>query len=197
VNGVSKKISVNSLIEKPMRYNFIIIILILILIFVCETNIVFAGSATLRWNANSESDLAGYRIYYGTSPRTGTNPGTASTNPLPKCNMCGYTNVIDVGKTSTPSSPQYTITNLTSGQTYYFSVMAYDTSGNESAFSSEVSKLISVTADLNFDGYVNSVDFGIMMSFWGSQPTKPLADINQDGYVNSVDFGILMSQWTN
>ena len=29
-----------------------------------------AGSATLHWQANTESDLAGYRIYYGTSSRS-------------------------------------------------------------------------------------------------------------------------------
>jgi hypothetical protein len=104
--------------------------------------------------------------------------------------MCGYATKVDVGNVTT-----YTVTNLTSGQTYYFSVTAYDTSNNESAFSSEVSKKISVTADLNGDGKVNSVDFGIMMSYWGST-ARPAADLNQDGAVNSVDFGILMSQWT-
>jgi hypothetical protein len=51
------------------------------------------------------------------------------------------------------------------------------------------------TADLNRDGVVNSVDAGILMSYWGST-ARPLADINQDGVVNSVDAGIMMSQWS-
>jgi hypothetical protein len=50
------------------------------------------------------------------------------------------------------------------------------------------------TADLNYDGYVNSADLGILMSYWGST-SKPPADLNQDGIVNSVDYGIMMSQW--
>jgi hypothetical protein len=96
-----------------------------------------AGTATLSWNANSESDLAGYKIYYGTTPRTGSNPAT--------CGLCGYNTNTNVGLTSTPASPSYTITGLTDGTTYYFSVTAYDTSGNESAFSSQVSKNISAS----------------------------------------------------
>ena len=51
------------------------------------------------------------------------------------------------------------------------------------------------SADLNSDGYVNSVDLGILMSYWGDT-TRPPADINQDGIVNSVDSGIMMSMWT-
>lgn len=48
-------------------------------------------------------------------------------------------------------------------------------------------------ADLNKDGYVNSVDFGILMTYWGT--TSSTADINGDGAVNSVDLGIMMTQW--
>lgn len=60
------------------------------------------------------------------------------------------------------SATSYTISNLENGKTYYFSASAYDTSNNESAFSSEKSKLITAitTADFNADGIVNSVDFG-------------------------------------
>ncbi len=144
-----------------------------------------AGSATVSWNANTESDLSGYKIYYGTTSRTGTDPKS--------CGMCGYATKIDVGNVTS-----YTINNLTNNQTYYFSTTAYDTTLNESVFSTEVNKLVTgttATADLNSDGLVNSVDAGIMMSSWGST-TKPKADINQDSIVNSVDAGIMMSQWT-
>ena len=140
-----------------------------------------AGSATLSWTANSESDLAGYRVYYGTSPRTGTDPKV--------CTMCGYTTKVDVGNVTT-----YTVANLTNNTTYYFSVTAYDNSGNESAFSLEVSKLVAKTADLNSDNLVNAQDFSILMSNWGST-ARPKADINQDGIVNAQDFSIMMSQW--
>jgi hypothetical protein len=77
----------------------------------------FAHSAevTLTWDANTEPDPAGYRIYHGTSSGV-------------------YPNVTDVGNMTTA-----TISNLTAGQTYYFAVTAYDTEGRESGYSNEVS----------------------------------------------------------
>ncbi len=85
-----------------------------------------AGEVTLTWDANTESDLAGYRVYVGTVSGV-------------------YGPPIDVGNVTT-----YKVTNLSEGQTYFFGVKAYDTSGNESGFSSEVSttvaQLVSVPA---------------------------------------------------
>ncbi|NKE71371.1 fibronectin type III domain-containing protein [Candidatus Manganitrophus noduliformans] len=78
---------------------------------------VFAGDATLTWSANAESDLAGYRVYFGTASRT-------------------YGPSINVGKTTS-----YTLTGL-ANQTYFFAVTAYDTAGNESSFSAEVTKTL-------------------------------------------------------
>lgn len=88
------------------------------------------GTATLSWSSNTESDLAGYKIYYGTSPRTDS------------CPPGGYPDKIDVGKTETPEKPTYTIRNLEINKTYYFSITSYDTSNNESCFSEEISKIM-------------------------------------------------------
>jgi hypothetical protein len=74
----------------------------------------FAASVTLAWDANKESDLKGYIVYYG----------TASGN---------YTSNVDVG-----NKTQYTTPDLPDGPTYYFAVKALDTSGNASAFSEEL-----------------------------------------------------------
>jgi fibronectin type 3 domain-containing protein len=76
-------------------------------------------SATLSWTANSESDLAGYNVYQGTTSGS-------------------YGPAIDVGNTTI-----YTAQNLQAGLTYYFATTAYDSSGNESLPSIEVSTLIS------------------------------------------------------
>lgn len=90
----------------------------------------FAGSAQLSWDANSESDLAGYKIYYGFSERTST------------CPAGGYPSVINVGNTT-----YYRLTGLQSEVTYYFSATAYDTSNNESCLSNEVYKFMLASED--------------------------------------------------
>lgn len=114
--------------NKDMNKN-IFIIFGFVLFGLLASHTAFAGTATLNWNANTESDLAGYKIYYGTSSRTGTDPKT--------CGNCGYSTSVNVGNVLT-----YTFSNLTDGATYYFSTSAYDASNNESSFSSEVSKAI-------------------------------------------------------
>src|SRR5210317_1132911 len=74
------------------------------------------NSATLQWAPNQESDLAGYRVYHGTTPGNYGSPR-------------------DAGMTSS-----YQYDNLESNKTHYFSVTAVDEAGNESPPSPEVSK---------------------------------------------------------
>jgi fibronectin type III domain protein len=79
-----------------------------------------AGVATVTWDANTEPDVIGYRVYFGTSAGNYQQARGAG---------------IDVsGRTN------YTVTGLASGMRYFFVVTAVDASGNESAFSREVSK---------------------------------------------------------
>ncbi len=101
-----------------------------------------ASQATLSWKANTEPDIAGYKIYYGVFPRTDS------------CPPGGYPNKIDTGKTNTRNSPSYTIGNLEEGKTYYFSLTSYDISGNESCFSKEINKTMPA-AKISLFGYVN------------------------------------------
>jgi hypothetical protein len=65
------------------------------------------------------SDLAGFRVYYGTASGS-------------------YSKSITI---SSPYTTSYTISNLPAS-TYYMIVKAYDTSNNESSASSELSKTI-------------------------------------------------------
>lgn len=71
---------------------------------------------TLTWNVATDNDLvAGYKIYYGTSPVT--EPGDEyEMEP------------IDAGNKIT-----YDVTGLENGTTYYFALTAYDAANNESA----------------------------------------------------------------
>lgn len=114
-----------------MKKRMIFILALFMMTMVSEKS--FANQAILSWDKNSEADLAGYRIYYGTMSGT-------------------YAKIIDVGLTATPATPSYTIYGLTPGNTYYFVATAYDTAGNESAYSNEIFKII--TADLITPGDV-------------------------------------------
>ena len=81
-------------------------------VLACSTPL---AAQTLAWNANTESNIAGYRIQYGTVS------GSPSTT-------------IDAGNVTSR-----TMTGLTAGTTYYFRVIAYNTSGQTSAPSAQVS----------------------------------------------------------
>jgi hypothetical protein len=75
-------------------------------------------SITLNWQANSESDLSGYRVYYGNSSRS-------------------YGPSIPAGNVTS-----YSIDNLVEGEMYYLAVSALDSTGNESGYSVEVVETI-------------------------------------------------------
>ncbi len=77
------------------------------------------GTATISWDPNPEPDIAGYKVFYSTSSGN-------------------YTDCVTVNSTQTSCE----ITSLLGGNTYYFAVKAVDVSGQESEFSSEVSKYI-------------------------------------------------------
>jgi len=82
----------------------------------------WAATVNLAWNANTETDLGGYKLYYGATPRSqGSYPNVAVIN--------------------SKSATTWQLT-LSSG-TYYFGLTAFDTSGNESTFSAEVSAVVS------------------------------------------------------
>lgn len=73
------------------------------------------GTATVTWSPNTEADLAGYKLYVGTSSGI-------------------YSRTVDVGKVTS-----YVI-SLPKGVTYFFVLTAYDRSGNESGRSAELSR---------------------------------------------------------
>ena len=87
------------------------IILIAILLLIGAPAI--GGEIKIAWQPNTESDLAGYYVYYG-----------AKNRPLGAR--------INVGRQT-----QYTIQNLTAGETYHIAITAFDQTGNESTFSQQ------------------------------------------------------------
>jgi len=74
------------------------------------------ASALFEWDPNTETDLAGYKIYKGTS---------SGHYGLPIATLAA-------------SSTSYEATGLQNGRTYFFVVTAFDTSGNEGPISDEL-----------------------------------------------------------
>ena len=80
------------------------------------------GTAQLSWQKNPDSDLSHYVVYYGTTSGV-------------------YDTSVNVGLTATPTAPSYVVTGLPPG-TFYFTVRAVDTSGNQSLPAPEGTKTI-------------------------------------------------------
>jgi hypothetical protein len=89
-------------------------ILIAIAVFFMTVSMAFGGSVTLGWDALSCTDC-GVKIYVGTAPGN-------------------YQWEHDAGVVS-----QTIVNNLNAGTNYYFAAKAYDTNGNYSGYSNEVS----------------------------------------------------------
>ena len=73
-----------------------------------------AAQVSLAWNPNTETDLAGYKIYIGYAPRT-------------------YSWIVDAG-----NQTQGVVNNLEDSTTYYLTLTATNNQGLESGFSNEV-----------------------------------------------------------
>ncbi len=106
-------------------------LLIGLILLIWPTGILQADTVVnLAWDANTESDLAGYRIHYGTSSGNYT---------LPTINIAGQNNA-------------RSIPSLQANTTYYFVVTAYDLAGNESQPSNEVAVQPTITTLPTIDG---------------------------------------------
>jgi hypothetical protein len=81
------------------------------------------GSLNLAWDANTETDLSGYRLYYGTVPGVYLQPAGQG---------------LSVGVSPNPT---LRVANLSRGQNYYFVVRAYNSAG-ESLGSNEVQGMV-------------------------------------------------------
>jgi hypothetical protein len=155
----------------------------LICFLVLAPVVAFCETVTLAWDANSESDLKGYVLYYG----------TASGN---------YTSDIDAG-----NNTQYTTPDLQDGVTYYFTVTAYNEADDESDYSAELSHTVgssnnnatySITVTAGANGSISpagtaTVDHGSDITFTitanqNYQVAAVWADGSSQGAVTSYTF---------
>ena len=103
-----------------------ILIISIVLFSGCWEGFLFGdnGFINLAWNSNKEHNLAGYKIYYGTSSKI-------------------YSSSIDVkfATQSTPDTVTYTLRGLKINQKYFIAMTAYNEAGRESGYSEEVSSI--------------------------------------------------------
>ena len=97
-------------------------VLCVLVLMIIVSRQVEAGSVSLAWNPNPETNVVGYSVYYGTASGT-------------------YIGVVDVGNVTS-----WTVTGLTDGQLHYFAVDAYTSDGAHSPRSAEVSGVTATSA---------------------------------------------------
>jgi hypothetical protein len=115
-------------------------------------------NVTLGWDRNSEPDIAGYVLYYGTTTRT-------------------YSSSTNVGNNTNVT------VNLAEGITYFFAVTAFNKAEQESDFSAEASYL--VPSNLNQSPTISSIPNQFVnkntatspISFTISDPETPAANL--------------------
>ena len=109
-----------------------------------------AAETTLAWDANSEQDLAGYKLYYrigsGGDPYSGADANEGN-SPI----------TIYLKDLINSKSPTYSLTGLADGQVYSFAVTAFSDDGVESDFSNQVS----ITTDLPVENQMPHANAGM------------------------------------
>jgi len=169
------------------KYHFkTMITLTLIIVFILSlSNTCFAtagdGTANFSWLPNTESDLAGYKIHYGTSPNGPYDSEVDAGNPPP----------VD-------GRIKGSVSGLTEGITYYFVATAYNTSGLESEFSSEVTYTCPTTTQPD-----TTPPAGTIIIAAGADSTSvkeitlTLSASDTDGTVTEMKFSNDSVNWSN
>ena len=107
---------------------------LIFLICFSPANSAHCAEPSLAWDANTESDLAGYYIYYKIGASGAPYDGTGADegdSPIQ----------VPLSSLNDPTNPEVTIHGLSDTEIYFFVVTAYDNDGNESSFSNEISSI--------------------------------------------------------
>ncbi len=141
------------------------------IMFFLPANIAHCVDLSFAWDKNTESDLAGYYIYYKTgssgAPYNGT--GAVEGNSPIK---------IPIASLSDPENPEYTIHSLSDTEASFFVITSYDTANNESDYSNELSfpNAHNDTATVMENSGINNINVTANDDFGGDGPAA--ADIS-------------------
>ena len=148
------------------------------------------GEVVISWNANSETDLAGYNVYRSETSGSGHTLLTQTSS----------------------SNDGLRDSSVTNGTQYFYKISAEDTTGNESAFSSEVSATPQAAGGGGGSGSGAGSDPNIQVTFafayllgaydtlYGEMPpqasgeTHPGITFYNDVFVGELD---LVNSWSN
>jgi hypothetical protein len=135
--------------------------------------IVSAADVTIAWDANTEYDLAGYKIHYRTES---SGPGydgvgvTEGDSPI----------LVPLGYLNNPTSPEYTLHGLSDTATTSLVVTAYDHYGTESGYSNEVS----YAPDVDRDGIADWWE----LRYFEHLDRDGVGDWDNDGLIDLAEF---------
>jgi chitinase len=114
----------------------------------------FAETVALSWDANTESNIGGYKVYYKADSSSLPFDGTGAAEGASPVTVYDLTTA--------------TISDLDPGRTYYFAVTAYDTTDNESPYSNIVTVLESVPPVVSLSSPANNTAVGGTVSITAS-----------------------------
>ena len=116
-------------IKKPRLYGLLIFCSALATGLLLFQQHAWAMDVTLAWDPNGESDVAGYKVYYGTTAGGPYRGSSSSDGESPI--------VVPLNSLTNSANPEFTVHGLQE-VTNYFVVTAYNTGGLESGYSNEV-----------------------------------------------------------
>lgn len=152
----------------------------------CVHTCVHASVVNVRWNANTEDDLAGYRFCASSMTMMGMSTTTAMSRPNITKRTLGL-----------QTTYQYL---LGAGTTVYFRLTAFDTAGNESEFNVDFSSAQAQLAvfmkpgDVNGDDAIGISDLGALLVDYVTG-YNPRSDFDNDGFTDINDLSRLLANW--
>jgi large repetitive protein len=147
----------------------IFVMIVVFLAFFPDTGI--ATSLQVTWTADTDSDLAGYKVYWGTASGAYGTPASVTSGTL------------------------YDISSVQAGTTYYVAVSAYDTSGNESAKSTQQSITVPASDTTPPTGSI-TINSGAATTS-STSVTLTLSATDNSGTVTGMEFSNDGTTWSS